>query len=128
MVQQVTVSNNTGCTNPKNLGFCSVLQCTWNSTTNKVTHPKANPLECVHDEDIDNFRVRVLSMPAGYAIMAGPNGANYTSTATLSGNEVTFTLPAVVNTVETWTLTLWDPGNSAAPTDTFQVKLKRVTP
>jgi hypothetical protein len=128
MVQQVTVSNLPACLNPKNLGFCSVLQGTWDSTINKVTHAKATPLECVHDEDINNFRVRVLSMPATYAIMVGPNGSSYTSTATLSGNEVTFTLPGVVNTVETWTLTLYDPGNSASPTDSLVVKLKRVTP
>jgi hypothetical protein len=126
MVQQVTVSNNTGCTNPKNLGFCSVLQCTWD--TNHVEHAKANPLNCVHDEDINNFRVRVLSMPASYALAVQQNGPNFTSTASISGNEVLFTLPANVNVVETWTITVHDTGPNPGPSDGFFVKLKRVTP
>ena len=126
MVQQVTVSNNTGCTNPKNLGFTSLLQCTWD--TNHVEHPKANPLNCVHDEDINNFRVRVLSMPKTYALAVAPLGSNFTSTATISGIEVLFTLPASVNTVETWQITVHDTSPNPGPSDGFVVKLKRVTP
>jgi hypothetical protein len=128
MVQQVTVSNLPACLNPKNLGFCSVLQGTWDSTINKVTHAKATPLECVHDEDINNFRVRVLSMPASYGLAVAPLGPNFTSTATIAGNEVTFTLPANVNTVETWTLTVQDTDANPGPSDSFAVKLKRTTP
>ena len=89
--------------------------------------PVGMRLECVTNEDVSNFRVRVNGMPEGFVLSAAPQGVNYTSTATIAANDVIFTLPAVVNVTETW-LIFVGPVGANPPPDTICVKVRRTMP
>jgi hypothetical protein len=128
MPQQISVSTTyQTCTNPVSLGYCTVLQGTWNGANNAVSHPQATPLKCVCDEDIASFKLKINSLPSTFVVWCVPQGPNYTSTATISANTIRFTLPTNVGDEEYWQVNIDDPATGGVPPCQIWVKLKRTT-
>ncbi len=127
MPQQITVSKFANCTSPTSLGVVTVLQATWDAQAQHVKHVNANPLACVGNEDVAAFTIVISNLPTNFAMWVVPQGSSYSSTATVNGNSVAFTLPERLKVIETWALNVGDPAMQPAGCQ-ISVKLKRVTP